>query len=327
MRRYLAGLQKEYDGLQERVQSLVGRTQSDGTTITAENVEQTFKHNYTQYLELATTSFEEDARSTQKDLARGRISTQVTGRGYALSEIDKFLLSRRGAYAGVVNAPGALWKLYQIEASWQREIIDQENMTRQKQLFEAFGAAAGATYAQHPAEFHDWDDANRFKAELEALAKQNDERDYRYSEDTAQRLRALAGRVKDAHRRLTHDTQDWKNFAAKDGETPAIEWPLNRPEELRPIVFAIHPSRDDPVKCCLFTHWSPDQPSIGPDPETLRWAHFPQELLQKYPEITLNGQTADWQTDSPWVAFNFAIDSQTTVVTAVASGASATERP
>src|SRR5262249_27551663 len=119
MRQYLAGLQKDYGSLLARVQGFVGQSHVGLGTITAENVEQTFKHQYARYLpperliEQATSAFEQDARGIQKDLARGRINKQLTGRGYAPSGSDSFLLSRRGAYQGVVNAQSEVWKLRQ----------------------------------------------------------------------------------------------------------------------------------------------------------------------------------------------------------------------
>src|SRR5262249_4953866 len=241
-------------------------------------------------IEQATSAFEQDARGIQKDLARGRINKQLTGRGYAPSGSDSFLLSRRGAYQGVVNAQSEVWKLRQIEIGWQRGIIAQENTVRQRQLAEAFSAAAGATNARHPSEFRDWGDANAFKSELEALSKQSDERDYRYIEDTAAKLRTAVDEFRDTHRRFTQDMKDWKNFAAKDGETPSAEWPLDPTE---PLTLEIRPSRGDPVGCCLFSHWSPGQPSIGPDPETLVWAHFPQRLLQDHPAMPPKAQHAN----------------------------------
>jgi hypothetical protein len=331
MRKYLAGLQKDYDSLLSRVQLLVGQPHISEGTITAEKVEQTFKRQYTRHLpparfiEQATNAFEQDARGIQKDLARGRINKQITGRGYAPSDFDTFLLSRRGAYQEVLSAQREVWKLQQIESSLQRGIIDQDNVTRQRRLSDTFATAAGAITAQHPSEFRDWDDANRFKAELQALSKRNDERDYHYIEDTAARLRTVVGALRDTHQRFEHDTTDWKNFAAKDGETPSAEWPLDPTE---PLTLEIRPSRADPVGCCLFSHWSPGQPEIGSDPETLVWAHFPQELLQNYPEITLSGHDANWQINSPWVTLRFSIDDrQPTLVTGIASGAGATQRP
>lgn len=331
LRQYLAGLQKDYDSLQSRVQRFVGQSHIGEGIITSEKVEQMFKRQYSRhapperFIEPATNAFEQDARGIQKDLARGRINKQITGRGYAPSDFDTFLLSRRGAYQEVLNAQREVWKLQQIESRWQRGIIDQENVTRQRQLSETFAAATGAITAQHPSEFRDWDDANRLKAELEALSKPSDERDYRYIEDVAARLRTAVGMLRDTHRRFEHDTKDWQNFAAKDGETASAEWPLDPTE---PLTLEIRPSRSDPVGCCLFSHWSPGQPQLGSDPETLVWAHFPEELLRNYPEITLRGHDANWQINSPWVTLKFSIeDSQPTLVTGIASGAGDTQRP
>jgi hypothetical protein len=331
MRQYLTGLQKDYDSLQSRVQRFVGQSHIGMGTITAEQVEQTFKRQYSRhvpperFIAQATNAFEQDARGIQKDLARGRINKLITGRGYTPSDFDTFLLSRRGAYQEVVNAQREVWKLQQIESDWQRGIIDQDNVTRQRRLSEAFAAAAGAVTARHPSEFQDWDDANSFKVELEALSKSSDERDYRYIEDAAAKLRTMVGVLRDVHRRFDHDTTDWKNFAAKDGENPSAEWPLDPTE---PLTLDIHPSRGDPVGCCLFSHWSPGQPQLGSDPETLVWAHFPEELLRNYPEITLRGHDTNWQINSPWVTLKFSIDDRhPTLVTGIASGAGDTQRP
>ena len=134
----------------------------------------------------------------------------------------------------------------------------------------------------------------------------------------------VVGVLRDTHQRFDHDTTDWKNFAAKDGETPSAEWPLDPTE---PLTLEIRPSRADPVGCCLFSHWSPGQPEIGSDPK-LGLGSFPAGTVAELSGDYAWGYCANWQINSPWVTLRFSIDDrQPTLVTGIASGAGATQRP
>ena len=327
MRRYLTGLQKDYDELQSRVQSFIGKDIGREHPVTAEDVDQDFKHSYGRFLppnrpiESATNSFELDARGIEKDAARGRIRQALGGTGFVPSSFDTFLLSRGSAYQIVLGAEGELWKLYQIEARWHLGALRQENDARRKTLSEAFSTADDATMAKHP-EYHTQDDATGFVRDMEPLARQNDQRDYVYIEQTAQGLRSLVDWLGGSLRRFTDDANDWTNYAAKDGQAPHAEWPVTAPE---PIDFEIDPSRYDPVHCCLRLISKGDQ--LFDDPETHVWAHFPQNLLDAHPEMKLSGEDPNWQVRSPRLILHYDFEKKDQPVTAVSSGAGSTESP
>ncbi|HEV2547299.1 MAG TPA: hypothetical protein VGU20_08170 [Stellaceae bacterium] len=329
MRRYLTGLQKESDALQARAQGFVGQTRLNfSEPITAEQVEQAFKPATVDFhylppgasIERATAAFEDDARNIQKDLARGRIRRQL-GQPYAPSDFDHFLLSRRGAYTLVVNVPAAMWRLHRIETEWQVAILGHEDSVRQKQIGDAYGRAYDTTLAgmaDGNGWVHDFNVASSFIAAMRPFAREGDERDYRRIEEAALALRGLARDLRATQRRLTRDTEDWKSFAAKDGQTTAVGLPITAAE---PMGFGITPSRDDPSqRCCNVVK---TEGEFNADPETRIWVHFPESLPRTYPEITLiNGGSI-----SPSAALKISFEAKPEVVTGEATGAATGQRP
>jgi hypothetical protein len=329
MRRYLTGMQKEYDELQARVRGFVGQTRLYfSEPITAQEVEQAFKPGTVDFhylppgasIERATTAFEDDARGVQKDLARGRIRRQL-GQPYAPSAFDNFLLSRRGADTLVVNVPAAMWRLYRTETEWRVAILGHEDSARQKQIGDAYGRAYDTTLASladRDGWVHDFNVASSFIAAMLPFAHESDERDYRRIEEDALALRGLARDLRATQRRLTRDTEDWKSFAANDGQTTAVGLPITAAE---PMGFAITPSRGDPSqRCCNVVK---SEGEFHANPETRIWAHFPESLPRKYPEITLiNGGSI-----SPSAALKVSFEAKPEVVTGEASGAGSAQRP